>query len=733
MNEPIPKPAQLPDGSYADASKPYSAQDLIGYYPEMASGAGTRSAFKLVDVAGLKPFIEFGDGPIRGARDVEGKLFVVNGTQLCRILSATEYTVIGAIPGRSRVFMDHNQIAGGGNQLAISNGTDGWIYNTLTEEFTRITDAGFPGFRWVGYLQQRFLGIEPQRRFAFNSDEADGLSYDTVERYEAESAPDRLVSAIVSHEQWILGNERTTEFFAASNDPEDIANHIYYRRIPGTTAEVGFASLHCAQNLDNATFFVGSDGNGYELRQYTTRIITPPAISQAWRQCDRSKAITMVYEQDAHKFWVVTFPVAPQGVPKTWVYDVSTQRWHRRVSKGMERWRANCTFKWGSTWYAGSFNSGMIWTIDPDYMFESCDEHIRTWRSGVLHNNGSKLDVNAVEVRYDTGYPETVCAEVEAVAPPEAPAETYVYIVETGANQVEKMAISGFVHTLNIAVGSGPTNIAKNSTGSKLYVCNQTGDSISVIDTATDTVTATWTDTNIDAPFGIAVSPSDAWVFVSHVNLAGDYALSKINASTGAVVDTVTLPNLGNGDVSVSGDGASVYVSNPLTNTMHRLDVATLTVQNSEAAQSYDTLGVHWCTAQDGTNYVLNAIGDGINNQTLKFLNPTTLASLHSVSLSPAQGTGYVKTNAAGTKAFVSGNISGHVSVVDATGTPALAVTTALPGGARPRGVCVASGYGVALVSDASLNNIYKLDINSGALMATGTTAGAGGFGLVAI
>src|SRR5690606_18137073 len=60
-----------------------------------------------------------------------------------------------------------------------------------------------------GYLMQ----VEPFGRFLFHSDLADALEYNTLDRFEAETQPDRVVGMIVNHQEvWAFG-DRTIDVF----------------------------------------------------------------------------------------------------------------------------------------------------------------------------------------------------------------------------------------------------------------------------------------------------------------------------------------------------------------------------------------------------------------------------------------------------------------------------------------------------------------------------------------
>ena len=63
-------------------------------------------------------------------------------------------------------------------------------------------------------------------------------------------------------------------------------------------------------------------------------------------------------------------------------------------------------------------------------------------------------------------------------------------------------------------VGSYPWGVAVSPDGTKVYVANEYGNTVSVIDTATNTVTAT---VNVGSgPFGVAVNPDGTKVYVAN-------------------------------------------------------------------------------------------------------------------------------------------------------------------------------------------------------------------------
>ena len=171
------EPFNAVGGAYADDARPWSVQDTVNYLVVQAERGGTRSPAILRGVPGFAVFCgDLPEAPVRGIYVAEGRLFAVVGNGLYQISSTGTSTLRGTIPGVGRCTFAHNQITGG-NQVVIANGQTGYVWNTVTETLTQITDEGFPGFRSVDFADQYIIGVEPFGRYWFHSDLADEASY----------------------------------------------------------------------------------------------------------------------------------------------------------------------------------------------------------------------------------------------------------------------------------------------------------------------------------------------------------------------------------------------------------------------------------------------------------------------------------------------------------------------------------------------------------------------------
>jgi len=256
-----------------------------------------------------------------------------------------------------------------------------------------------------------------------------------------------------------------------------------------------------------------------------------------------------------------------------------------------------------------------------------------------------------------------------------------VSVIDTATNKV----------TATVSVGGSPYGVAVSPDGSKVYV---TTDTVSVIDTATNNVTAT---VSVGSSLvGIAVNPDGTKVYVTSWN---KQTVSVIDTATNKVTATVPAEWRPSG-ITFSPDGTKAYVTISGNNIISVIDTATNTVTATVPVGSSPD-GV--AATPDGKKiYVANS-GDN-NVSVIDTVNNTVTASVkvgrfpHGVGVTP-DGTKVYVTNA---------EKGGAVSVID-TSTNTI-IATLYVSLSSPVGVSVTPDGKKVYVANRGSNTVSVID-----------------------
>lgn len=389
------KPANLIGGFYADENRLWSAQDVCNWLPTVTEVQGTRTPVKLETPPGLSYFTQCGDGPIRGARDVEGKLFVVSGTELYEVALDGTPTLRGTIPGSGRVSMSHNK-RGYGNELLIVNGSAGYVWDTTGTTLTKITDSGYPGSVMVDYLDHYLIQVEPWGRYWFHSNLDSATDYNTLDQYDAEAAPDKIKGIAAYQLEAVVFSGKTTEFFA---DTGAATGTFQNKRI---VLERGCAGRHTIVKFDNSLMWLGNDGIFYRLNGYGAQPISPRPIAQAIAGLNWENAFGFAWEDRGRKAAYWTFPDG-----QTWGYDPTQPvgfQWHRRESYGLDRWRLNTCTAWQGMWIGGDYRTGILYKVEfQDSPHEMGRPLVSECVTPPISDNQNAVICPYLELIFDTG------------------------------------------------------------------------------------------------------------------------------------------------------------------------------------------------------------------------------------------------------------------------------------------------------------------------------------------
>jgi YVTN family beta-propeller protein len=105
--------------------------------------------------------------------------------------------------------------------------------------------------------------------------------------------------------------------------------------------------------------------------------------------------------------------------------------------------------------------------------------------------------------------------------------------------------------------GGSPAGIAVTPDGTRAYVTNFVSNSVSVIETATNAVTAT-IRVGVEPYYGVAITPDGTRAYVTN---EGSNSVSVIKTATNKVVKTIPVGIVPAG-IAITSDGSRAYVAN---------------------------------------------------------------------------------------------------------------------------------------------------------------------------
>jgi len=386
--------------AYTSRSLNSNAQECVNLFPELENKG--KNIGVLYGTPGFTLFIQLAGESIRkgGLRALGDFIYAIAHDQLYKINAVGIATAIGTLDTNSGdISMSDN-----GTQIMIVDGNNGYIYNINTEVFAKITDPDFPGANTVTFMDGYFIFNKPGTKSFMITKLYDGTSIDALDIASAEGAPDNLLAIVNDHRELWLYGERTTEVWYNSGNAD-----FPFDRMDGIFIESGLAAPLSVIKADNATAWVSKNeyGHGTIVRAqgYTPKVISTRAIEEELRKYSTiSDAFGWVYSMAGHVFYVWTFPSGNT----TWVYDASTQMWHKWSSydatlKGQGRHRADSHVFFNDKHYIGDYQNGKIYELKMDVYTDNGDPIIRKRTTQHLSDDEKRTVYHSLQVVMEAG------------------------------------------------------------------------------------------------------------------------------------------------------------------------------------------------------------------------------------------------------------------------------------------------------------------------------------------
>lgn len=315
--------------AYTGQSVNLDAERCVNLYVEPSESQGAKNVAALyptpgIDVVGTLPLY-----PCRGLYEVNGRSFAVYGNGLFEILTLSPFTYVlrgfMATDAKPATLCSNGDA---GNQLFVTSGGNGYIYDLGTNAFTNVTISTLPGAYIIqgGFLDGYFLALDSANSALFVSDLLDGLTWDPLQYAQRNTAQDNWIGFTVVHrEVWLTGSQTSEVWYDAGAFPYPL------QPIPGAFLEQGSAASFSVCNVNSTAIWLGRSKDGHTVvwraSGYTPQRVSTYAIEyQLAQYATVSDAVAWTYQDQGHYFFVLTFPTADH----TWVYDTSTGFWHER-------------------------------------------------------------------------------------------------------------------------------------------------------------------------------------------------------------------------------------------------------------------------------------------------------------------------------------------------------------------------------------------------------------------
>ena len=301
-------------------------------------------------------------------------------------------------------------------------------------------------------------------------------------------------------------------------------------------------------------------------------------------------------------------------------------------------------------------------------------------------------------------------------------AAPFAYITNDGSNTVSVINLATNAVTATIPVGSHPRGVAVSPSGIRVYVANYGSHDVSVIDSAANAVITTipvtpapdrMSESGIKtlpqdlplsppSPMGIAINPSGTKVYVANT-LSGH--VTVIDATTHTVIGSVMSGSMPYG-VAVHPAGHRVYVTNSGEGTVSVIDAESHSVLTQIPVKN-QPYGV--AVTPDGSKVYVANYGDSPMStvSVIDTASNTVITDVEVTSLSTGSAPYGLAVNPAGTKVYVTNYAGGYVAIIDtATDTWTDAITV----GNQPVGLSLSHDGARLYVAMQGKNTVSVID-----------------------
>jgi len=423
----------IANGFYVSDSLPLSAQECTNWYPNIVQGVGLNQE-TLFGTEGTTQLATTGvlDEINRGAHEMAGVPYFVNGTQLYSMSDTFKLTTIGTITGTARVSMADN----GTQLMVLVPGGNGYIYNHVTDVFAQITDVDFVANgapQFVVFIDGYFLVTTDTKKFIVSAIN-NGLAYNALDFGTAESDPDDIVAPVVFKNQLFISGGETFEAF------QNIGGADFPFQRTGLFLQKGCFSPYSLINAQDTFMWVGGGQNEspaiWGLSGNNTVKISTTAIDSILGRLTETQVAAIyswVYSTNGAGFIGFSLPST------TLVYDTTSQRWHERkslISGSLGGSRIASVVKAYNRILCGDIIDGRIGELDPDVYTEYGNTISRTIATQPFQNNMQSVFFPSLELTVESGVGNAAVEDPQIVLERSLDGKTWTGAIARGLGKV---------------------------------------------------------------------------------------------------------------------------------------------------------------------------------------------------------------------------------------------------------------------------------------------------------
>lgn len=389
-------------GAFDTTANPYQDRQVcINFYPELSPSKAAKVGVSLLGCPGLKSLVSASGGalptlsakwdqPYSGPQlPVRGFWVLPGETQALAVVANTVYLVTYSQPILTSfpvISMNKvgtvNTTAGPvcirdnnvGGYAVIVDGPCGYLYNIKTQTVAQITDPAFLGANTVCFIDGWWVFNQPGTQVFYTNASQYSTAFSGSSFALKDSYSDNLMAVYESKEELWLPGEQTTEIWYDAG-----GQYFPFQRLVGTLVQVGCKAAHSisrisVQGQDGLIWFGRSDRGENVIVQtqgFAVQTVSTPAVSDAIAKYSyTADAVGYTYQEDAHSFYVLTFPTAD----KTWVYDATMPpdlAWTQRLSydpyqQQFHRHRSSCIMNFAQMRIVGDYQNGVLYQLTRD-------------------------------------------------------------------------------------------------------------------------------------------------------------------------------------------------------------------------------------------------------------------------------------------------------------------------------------------------------------------------------